>query len=252
MRLRALGVVVGMLSCLSAHADESYARFGLRFEMKCGDDPASGMNFLREGGEVSFRCRNQSANDPQILVRYEGDDLIVHTAELLGDDLDWRPSEFIWSSDPAGAIAVSGSSNAYAGRDVIVFRMESGKWVRKDVLLPARKRMLDRLARCWPEVRTAYTSPRLVELNMSAVAWRDARTLVVFGEVTPSSSYGYAMGQVMGYEIDIRDGKVLREMTADEFKARWQSAAGWPIRIPDEPDCGRLFFEDRAPETISR
>lgn len=249
--LRALATAVGMLALPLAHAEGTYARHGLRFYMQCLDERPPAVNLVREGAKISIKCRNLTEADGQILIGLYVESGSVFSAELLGEDREWRPEEVSWSPDP-GVFAVSGSSNAYAGRDVVVFRLVAGKLIRTEVLLPARKQMIARLAECWPEVRTAYSSPRLDELNMSAIAWRDTNTLVVFGEVTPSSSYGNAMGQAMGFEIDARDGKVLREMTAEEFKAKWQSRAGWSIRIPDKAECGRLYPEDRAREAKPR
>lgn len=225
-----------------AHGNGLWSKEAITFEKVCYEDLQPMPRIRRGTAEVSLTCRNASPEDAQILVNYRAPGVNL-SAELLGDDDAWRPQELLWAPD-GRAFAISGSGNAYAGFDLIVIRIEGARLIRSHPVLPARRLMIGHLATCWPEVRAAheYISPELDVINMSAIAWKDASTLAVFAEVIPSSNYGAAMGQAMGFEIDVRDGRVQRQMTAAEFKKRWQAAAGWQIRIPEQVDCGPLYW----------
>lgn len=72
--------------------------------------------------------------------------------------------------------------------------------------------------------------------NMSGIDWlEDSSGIVVLSEVPPSSRYGGIMGEVMGYELEVPSGKILRRLGAKEFKMKWQKSMAWNFRVPDPP-----------------
>lgn len=60
--------------------------------------------------------------------------------------------------------------------------------------------------------------------------------MVVMAEVPCDSFWGGIMCQVLGYEIAVPSGKILRRMEPKEFAKRWQRSMAWRFRIPDPPE----------------
>jgi hypothetical protein len=72
----------------------------------------------------------------------------------------------------------------------------------------------------------------------------DSSRMVVMTEIPCSSRFGGIMCQVLGYEIEVPSGKILRRMEPKDFARRWQHSMGWKFRIPDPPELktsSRLF-----------
>jgi hypothetical protein len=59
--------------------------------------------------------------------------------------------------------------------------------------------------------------------------------MVVMTELPCSSRFGGIMCQVLGYEIEVPSGKILRRMKAKEFARRWQHSMAWKFSVPDPP-----------------
>ncbi len=73
-------------------------------------------------------------------------------------------------------------------------------------------------------------------INVSGIDWiGDSSRIVVMAEVPCSSSMGGIMCQVLGYEIEVPSGKILRRMKAKEFARRWQHSMAWKFSVPDPP-----------------
>jgi hypothetical protein len=82
------------------------------------------------------------------------------------------------------------------------------------------------------------------EYNMTGISWLNGSSaVVVMAEVPCSSNYGGIMCQVLGYEIAVPTGKILRRMSATEFKRDWQHSMAWDMRIPDPPKYGEPYPE---------
>jgi hypothetical protein len=41
---------------------------------------------------------------------------------------------------------------------------------------------------------------------------------------------------VMGYEVDLPDGKIVKTMSAQDFKNKWQHAMPWSFHVPEPPE----------------
>ena len=74
------------------------------------------------------------------------------------------------------------------------------------------------------------------EFNMSGVAWsRGSSVIDVLAEVPCSSFYGGIMCQVLGYEIEVNTGTILKRLTAGQVGHVWQQSLAWKLRLPDPP-----------------
>jgi hypothetical protein len=66
--------------------------------------------------------------------------------------------------------------------------------------------------------------------------------IVVMAEVPCSGSMGGIMCQVLGYEIEVPSGNVLRRMEAKEFARRWQHSMAWKFQ-----DIGPAELQTKVP-----
>ena len=151
----------------------------------------------------------------------------------------WVDVDVLWSPD-SQFIALSGNINGQMSF-MRVLRIDNSGPVEIDVV---REAFQDMLGRFPPSRARSYLDPDLREeipqhedyLNFSAIDWTDAHTLVVMSEVPCESRWGGIMCQVMGYEVDALSGKILRAMTAAEFKKKWQHAMPFRFHVPDPPE----------------
>ena len=159
------------------------------------------------------------------------------------DDM-WRPEELLWSPD-SKAFFINGSSSAYAGFAVFVYELRPDGVVALEVTRAAQRDMVA----TFPPCKAAYRDPEFCKAletssyyNMSGLAWtRGSSAIAVFAEIPCSGSYGGIGCQVMGYEVAIPSGRILRRLTARETKKRWQSSMAWNMSIPGPPAYGPPF-----------
>jgi len=238
-------LLMGLAVMASAQtpAPQGFAREGNPVKLDCADGKAEPLEL--RGGEAWLSVSCGADADAPLQARYKLG-IAESTVELKDADPEWRPQEVLWS--PTGkAFVVNGTASAIGGKNFQVYRLEGGDLKRVDIAGAARKAMFERLAKCWPQMRKGreFSDQGLRSLNMLALSWLDeGRALAVFGEVPPSSMFGAAMGDVMGFEIDARTGSVLRSLTAADFKQRWQPAASWALAVPPPARCGKLFTSD--------
>ena len=65
------------------------------------------------------------------------------------------------------------------------------------------------------------------------------------GEVPCSGGYRGIMCQVMGYELDVPTGKIVRRMNAREFGEYWRKSIAWRFHVPDPPEyCDAKNFRE--------
>ena len=150
----------------------------------------------------------------------------------------WRPQEILWAPDST-AFVVNGSESAYAGDDFVVYRIADTHVTSARITAAAQHDMVTAYPPCKAAGLDSGECARLAsepEFNMSVIAWtRGSTALVVFAEVPCSSTYGGIMCQVMGYELEVRTGRILVRIPPRELKRRYQSQMAWPMRIPERP-----------------
>jgi hypothetical protein len=149
----------------------------------------------------------------------------------------WVNVDVLWSPD-SQFVALSGNTNGYMN-SVRVFRVTESGPIE---IYVSREPFADMIRR-FPPCRAAGADSDLCkeltdvdDLNFSAVDWMGEHILVLMGEVPSAGQYGGIMGQVMGYEVEIPSGRILRSMTAREFKTRWQHEMPFHLYVPDPPE----------------
>lgn len=73
------------------------------------------------------------------------------------------------------------------------------------------------------------------EYNLTGLDWVNASTLLVMAEVPCSSSRGGVMCQIMGYELEVPTGRILKRLNAKQLKLSWQKSMAWDFHVPDPP-----------------
>src|SRR5205807_10018578 len=72
--------------------------------------------------------------------------------------------------------------------------------------------------------------------NVSGIDWISSSTVLVMAEVPCSGLYGGIGCQVMGYELEVPTGRILKRIAAPELKRNWQTSMAWEFEIPDPPE----------------
>jgi hypothetical protein len=86
--------------------------------------------------------------------------------------------------------------------------------------------------RCRETEATPKYSP---EYNMTGIDWITSSSILVMAEIPCDTLYGGIMCQVMGYELEVPTGRILKRIDAKHLKHGWQKSMGWKFRIPDPP-----------------
>jgi len=242
-------VFVGAVLCLGLASGASaqiagkqtFAKDAMPVELNCGDANPAPRELRWGDASLTLSCGGTGANAP-IQARYKMG-IVEADVDLATGDPDWRPLEVHWFGN-GRSFLVNGGVSEIAGQNFLVFRTDAGELKRADITASARKAMHDKLAKCWSQVKKApvFNDPGFTAFNLLGLAWLDeGRAVAVFAKVVADSKYGEATGETMGFELDSRNGTVLRTMTAADFKERWQGAAAWNIRVPEPVKCGKLF-----------
>jgi hypothetical protein len=174
-----------------------------------------------------------------MLLRIDRRDGRIHEVPVQRADGGWRPQELLWAPD-SRAFFINGSASAYAGFSVVVYVLSSVGDVRAlDVTSLAQRDMVRTFPPCKVQALSRAACTRIEqapEYNVSAITWTlGGRGVVVVAEIPCSSLYGGIMCQVMGYELEIPTGRIVRRMNARDLKRRYQGSMTWDLRIPEPP-----------------
>lgn len=165
--------------------------------------------------------------------------------------------DLLWSPDSQAFFVNGGNGGGYWGDWVYVYLLNDPKLEPIDVTYQAQRDMLKEfppcmaaypnaedaggcketsrdidVEKCMKQVADPNYSP---EYNMTGIDWVNASSILVMSEVTCSTSYGGIMCQIMGYELEIPTGRILRRIDAKQLKSRWQKSMAWNFRIPEPP-----------------
>jgi hypothetical protein len=148
--------------------------------------------------------------------------------------------ELLWSPDSKAFFINGGNGGGYWGFWVYVYLIDDPKLKPLDVTNNAQRDMV----RSFPPCRAAYLDLKSCkateanpEYNMSGIDWvPDSSAIVVMAEVPCSGTQGGIMCQVMGYELEVPSGRILKRMSARKFAANWQKSMGWKFQIPEPPE----------------
>lgn len=72
-------------------------------------------------------------------------------------------------------------------------------------------------------------------VNVTGIDWMTPSSILVMAEVPGDTLYGGIMGQVMGYELQVPTGRILKRIDAKHLKQEWQKSMAWNLRVPDPP-----------------
>lgn len=151
-------------------------------------------------------------------------------------------NELLWAPN-SQSFLVNGSESSYSGFFVDVYQFEdSGRVVNQTITKSAQRDMVESFPPCKALNRDNKVCARIVrkpEYNMSGLGWSaDSSAVYVFAEVPCSSLYGGIMCQVLGYELSVPAGRILKRLTPQDAKQKWGTLAAWEINIPDPPEYG--------------
>ncbi len=169
----------------------------------------------------------------------------------------FQNTDLLWSPDSRAFFVNGGNGGAYWGFWVYVYLLKEPKLEPIDVTQKAQRDMLKEFPPCkaaFPnggDARGCDKTSRNIDLekcmkeeadpnynpeyNMTGIDWVNASTILVMAEVPCSSSYGGIMCQVMGYELEVPSGHILKRIEAKELKLNWQKSMEWKFRMPDPP-----------------
>jgi hypothetical protein len=148
--------------------------------------------------------------------------------------------DLLWSPDSKTFFINGGNGGGYWGFWVYVNRLEDPKLEPVDVTAKAQLDMVESFPPCKAsgldkdECQKIGKEP---DFNMSGIDWAgDSSKIIVMAEVPCSGGHGGIMCQVMGYELEIPTGKILRRMTALQFGREWRKSIAWKFSVPDPPE----------------
>jgi hypothetical protein len=164
--------------------------------------------------------------------------------------------DLLWSPDSRAFFVNGGNGGAYWGFWVYAYVADDPAQPR-DITEAAQRDMLKEFSPCkaaYPNGRDATgckedsrpldlktcinteASPKYSpQYNMTGIDWLSASSILVMAEVPCSGSYGGIMCQVMGYEIEIPNGRILKRFDAKQLQLHWRQSMAWSFRVPEPP-----------------
>jgi hypothetical protein len=144
-------------------------------------------------------------------------------------------AELVWSPD-SKAFFVNGSDNGYTEDLVAVHLLEDPNLGPGYVTRQVGKDMVRSFPPCQAEGPIDNCAEMAADRDYFGVVGLDwiggSSKIVVMAQVTCSSSMGGIDCQVLGYEIEVPSGKILRRMQPKEFARRWQHSMAWKFEDP--------------------
>jgi hypothetical protein len=241
VRVRGIFVlaVLGMASAVAGAG--VFSRTATTVQLLCvGVKCAPVVDVFSPDGEEEIRRTFAPLRDDRLNITVDIPKLTVVTQtgrwELAPDESrdPWLDLDVLWSPD-SRFVALTGHTNTYI-EYLRVFAITGSGPREVDASLQPGQDMVHRFGPyCDRYVGKLRCNLNAEDPNFAAITWTDHNTLVLMSEVPCSTIWGGIMCQLMGYEVDIPSGKILRAMTPREFRARWQHSMAWKFRIPQEP-----------------
>ena len=182
-------------------------------------------------------CQPRKDDDPAYSLQVK-----VDSGRIYEVPLQKRTQELLWAPD-SKALLVNGSQGGYWGSFVTVYELTQNGLRKLSLTNTAQRDMVVSFPPCKAAKRNPSACTRISrypEYNMSGVGWaQDSKSVFVFAEVPCSSSYGGTMCQVLGYQLSLPDGNILKRLTAPQVKTEWHSMMGWTMHVPDPPIYGQ-------------
>lgn len=150
--------------------------------------------------------------------------------------------DLLWSPDSKAFFINGGNGGAYWGMWVYAVLADAKELKPIDITVNAKRDMVQQFPPCKSrnitfDCRKAIAEP---DYNMTGIDWvRGSSTLVVMAEVPCSSSWGGIMCQVIGYELAVPTGDIVKRIPAKHLKRDWQRSMAFRFRVPDPPEYER-------------
>ena len=165
--------------------------------------------------------------------------------------------DLLWSPDSKAFLVNGGNGGAYWGFWVYVYLTDDPQLKPLDPTRDASRDMVKAFPPCEAaapnsescnlDAETCQKAGADDEYNMTGIDWVNSSTILIMAEVPCSTSQGGIMCQVMGYELELPTGRIIKRIDAKELKRDWQKSMAWDFRIPDPPKyCSRSSSSSEA------
>jgi hypothetical protein len=220
-----------------------WSKKGVSFRAWCDADDRKECKPLRiaspDGKSAVELSYNALADDPEIvsaslrvttLGRDRGE---VQPVATVGDEITWSPD--------SKAFFINGNENANGWDLLAVHMLDDSDLGPGYVAREVKQDTFRSFPPCQADPSTVDDCSDLSTepydyIGVVGVDWiGDSSRMVVMTEIPCSSRFGGIWCQVLGYEIEVPSGKILRRMEPKEFAKRWQHSMAWKFQIPNPP-----------------
>ncbi len=147
-------------------------------------------------------------------------------------------NDLLWAPD-SKAFFVDGGEGMTSPAFVEVYMLDDPQLRSLDVTGQAEQDMV----KSFPPCKALYLDQAACrkmeanpDYNLTAVDWADdSSAIVVMAQVPCTSNFGGIMCQVLGFELSVPSGKILKRMLPGEFKSTWQKSMVERLVIPEPP-----------------
>lgn len=234
-RLLWLGLTLAVISTCSAE-QPTWAKAATPLDLSCPPNPQP-VRAPDHRASARVLCQPRKNGDPAYTLQVETD-----FGRMYEVPLQERTQELLWAPD-SKAFLVNGSQGGYWGFFVTVYELTLNGLRKLSLTNIAQRDMVVSFPPCKAAKRDPSACTRISrdpEYNMSGVGWaHDSKSVFIFAEVPCSSSYGGIMCQVLGYQLGLPDGSILKRLTAPQVKHEWGNMMGWTMHVPDPPIYGQ-------------
>ena len=147
--------------------------------------------------------------------------------------------EIVWAPD-SKCFFRNSSYNGYADEIVDIHCLDEPNLGPGHITQQAQRDMARSFPPCKATLLTDTECARMEAdpsyMSIVGLDWiHGSSEIVVMAEVPCDTAWGGIMCQVLGYEIAVPSGKILRRMEPKEFALRWQRSMAWKFHAPDPP-----------------
>lgn len=157
--------------------------------------------------------------------------------------------DLLWSPDGRAFFVNGGNGGGYWGMWVYVYLLDGPQLKPLDLTREAQRDMVKSFPPCkaaYPNSRECNIDPKKCDepkieqneedsYNLTGIDWVNPSTMLILAEVPCSTSEGGIMCQVMGYEVEVPRGRIIKRIDAKGLKRDWQKSMAWNLRIPEPP-----------------
>ncbi len=232
-------------SDVSAQNAPIWSKKGITFPINCLSLKCPALRIVSPDGKNTIEVTYQKSTGYPA-----GYPIEIETASLrlsrLGEHatsvptLDGDVDEIAWSPD-SECFFINSEYNAYMAQIVAVHCVNEPSLGPGHITQAVEQDM----ARSFPPCRAVLISRDQCTqmaadpgsyLGVVGLDWiHGSSEMVVMAEVPCDTMWGGIMCQVLGYEIAVPSGKILRRMEPKEFAKEWQHSMAWKFRVPEPP-----------------